>query len=93
MPGPDASAASTPASAADQPVSLVVRRDGPLVDAQVVAVASCTCAGRFRIESRSGSANNSVNTSSFGRIDKPGGEGVPTNVEPGVLSGGAGKDI
>ena len=28
-----------------------------------------------------------------GRIDKPGGEGVPTNVEPGVLSGGAGKDI
>lgn len=72
MPGSDASAASTPASAADQPVSLVVRRDGPLVDAQVVAVASCTCAGRFRIESRSGSANNSVNTSSFGRIDKPG---------------------
>lgn len=72
MPGSDASAASTPASAADQPVSLVVRRDGPLVDAQVVAVASCACGGRFRIESRSGSANNSVNTSSFGRIDTPG---------------------
>lgn len=28
-----------------------------------------------------------------GQIDKPGGEGVPTNVEPGVLGGGAGKDI
>jgi hypothetical protein len=28
-----------------------------------------------------------------GQIDKPGGEGIPTNAEPGVLSGGAGKDI
>ena len=28
-----------------------------------------------------------------GQIDKPGGEGIPTQVEPGVLSGGAGKDI
>lgn len=56
----------------DQPVTLLVRKDGALVDAQVVAAAPCRCAGRFRIESRSGSSNNSVNTSSFGMIEEAG---------------------
>lgn len=28
-----------------------------------------------------------------GQIDKPDGEGIPTGVEPGVLSGGAGKTV
>ena len=70
--GSDVAAAASGASAESQPVSLVVRRDGALVDAQVVAVGRCDCGGRFRIESRSGSSNNSVNTSSFGRIDTPG---------------------
>ena len=56
----------------DQPITLVVSKDGALVDAKVMAAAPCRCAGRFRIESRSGSANNSVNTSSFGAIEEAG---------------------
>lgn len=64
--------AMTAGVAQDQPITLVVSKDGPLVDAKVMAAAPCRCAGRFRIESRSGSANNSVNTSSFGAIEEAG---------------------
>ena len=62
----------TTAAAQDQPITLVVSRDGALVDARVMDAAPCRCAGHFRIESRSGSSNNSVNTSSFGAIDEAG---------------------
>lgn len=62
----------TEAATADHPVTLIVRRDGALVDAQVVAASACECSGRFRIESRSGNSNNSVNSSSFGQIDRAG---------------------
>lgn len=56
----------------NQPITLVVRKDGALIDARVMAAAPCRCAGHFRIESRSGSANNSVNTSSFAAIEEAG---------------------
>lgn len=56
----------------DQPVTLVVQDEGGLIDARVMATAPCNCAGRFRIESRAGTSNNSVNTSSFGAIDEVG---------------------
>ncbi len=56
----------------DRPITLMVQDEGGLIDARVTATAPCSCAGRFRIESRSGSSNNSVNTSSFGAIDEAG---------------------
>lgn len=65
---PDQAAAVT----GDQPVTLVVQRDGALIDAQVIAAEACACGGRIRIESRSGSGNHSVNSSSFGQIREPG---------------------
>lgn len=77
-----ATLAATPAAAGhevmaavlpqDQPVTLVVEKDGALIDAKVMAAAPCQCGGRFRIESRSGTSNNSVNTSSFGTIEEAG---------------------
>lgn len=72
VPFAGAAEAMTAAATQDQPVTLVVQKDGALIDAKVIAAAPCHCAGRFRIESRSGTSNNSVNTSSFGSIDEAG---------------------
>lgn len=71
-PGAAAEASMTAAAAQDQPITLVVARDGALIDARVMSATPCRCAGHFRIESRSGSSNASVNTSSFGAIDAAG---------------------
>ncbi|WP_017669441.1 hypothetical protein [Blastomonas sp. AAP53] len=60
------------AQAADQPVTLVVRQDGRLIDARVIAATQCDCGGSFRIESQTGSSNRSVNTSSFGPLQEVG---------------------
>lgn len=72
VPFAGAAEAMTATATQDQPVTLVVQKDGALIDAKVIAAAPCRCAGRFRIESRSGTSNNSVNTSSFGSIDEAG---------------------
>lgn len=57
---------------ADQPITLVVQKNGPLVEAQVVSASTCQCGGRFRIESESGSSNRSDNSSSFREVGAPG---------------------
>jgi hypothetical protein len=72
LPAAAADEAMTGSVSQDQPITLVVSKDGALIDARVMAAAPCDCAGRFRIESRSGSSNNSVNTSSFGTIKEAG---------------------
>lgn len=50
---------------ADQPITLVVSKHEGLVEARVVSAAPCQCAGRFRIETESGTANHTTNSSSF----------------------------
>jgi hypothetical protein len=62
----------SPDQTANQPITLIVRQNGPLVEAQVVSASSCQCGGRFRIESESGSSNRSDNSSSFREVGTPG---------------------
>lgn len=56
----------------DQPVTLTVEQNGTLVEAKVLAAATCDCAGRFRIESQSGTSNRTANTSSFSNLGEAG---------------------
>ncbi|WP_439469586.1 hypothetical protein [Blastomonas fulva] len=56
----------------DQPISLIVEKDGPLVSARVVAAGACACSGHFRIESESGTSNRTANTSSFSSLSDAG---------------------
>ncbi|GGB56168.1 hypothetical protein GCM10010833_08600 [Blastomonas aquatica] len=73
----------SPALPTDQPVTLIVQQNGPLVEAKVVSTSSCACPGRFRIESESGSSNRTANTSSFSAI------GAAGNVMSNIRFGGS----
>lgn len=54
------------------PVILTVEQHGTLVEAKVLSAAPCDCAGKFRIESQSGTSNRTANTSSFRNLGEAG---------------------
>lgn len=59
-------------SRSDHPVTLIVEQHGPLVEAKVISASACECAGKFRIESQSGTSNRTANTSSFHNLGEAG---------------------